>query len=418
MTEKFGYPAQGKPHQRDNQVGNHPAHDHSKAALVNRVGSWLVSPYAGACAGTGALIGTAPLTVAAPVSAFLWVVAILAERNKHWHKRRLAGAEQAQRASADEVRSVLDQVYRPSLFGLADRLFPVWERQIETARAQTEDSVVELSGQFARMGVELDQATELFSGMALDERGMGALFERSEGQLLEVVQALKTALTEKQAQLEQIQHLDSFIEELNTMAGDVAAVAAQTNLLALNASIEAARAGEHGRGFAVVATEVRELSRRSGETGKSIGTKIAAINEAIRSTCEAAIAAEAQDQSVQLSESAIGKVLEDFRHMAESLASSGQNLQATNAQIQAGVSQALVALQFQDRTSQILSHVRDNIGSATHALHAQAAPDSAPVAVDIEALLAQIESSYAMADEYSAHSGKAAGGASDDITFF
>ncbi len=390
----------------------------AEPSLASRLWAWLISPYAGACAASGALAVAAPLAMAAPVAAFLWLVAIVAGRKRHQLQLLLADAEQAQRQQADAVQDALNRLYRPALSGFAERLLPVWERQIESARAQTQDSVVELSGQFAQMSVELDQATQLFSGMALDDRGMGALFERSEARLLEVVQALKTALAEKQSQLEQIQHLSSFIDELNEMAGDVGAVAAQTNLLALNASIEAARAGEHGRGFAVVATEVRELSRRSGETGKSIGTKIAAINEAIRSTCEAALAAEARDQSVQLSENAIGAVLEDFRHMAESLAGSGQHLQATNAQIQAGVSQALVALQFQDRTSQILSHVRDNIDSATHALRAQADPQAEPAVVDVEALLAQIEGSYAMAEEHSAHSGKTAGGDSGGITFF
>lgn len=419
MTENIRRPAQGKSYfYSQTDASSRLGFMMESPTLKSRIGSWLISPYIGACAGSGALVATAPLSIAAPVSVFLWLIAIVAERRNHRLQLLLARAEQSQQQSSDAVQDVLDHVYRPSLAGLAENLFPVWERQIENARTQTEDSVVELSGQFARMSVELDQATQLFSDMALDERGMGALFERSEARLIEVVQALKTALAEKQSQLEQIQHLSSFIDELNKMAGDVAAVASQTNLLALNASIEAARAGEQGRGFAVVATEVRELSRRSGETGKSIGIKITAINEAIRSTCEAAIEAEAHDQSVQLSESAISKVLEDFRHMAESLASSGQQLQETNAQIQAGVSQALVALQFQDRTSQILSHVRENIGSATHALRIQAAPDIEPGAVDVEALLAEIESSYAMADEHSAHSGKAADDDTDGITFF
>lgn len=424
MTEKYRCPAQGKPYPyRVSQIAVPPELGSStaKSMLASRAGSWLISPYAGACVGAGVLVATAPLAIAAPASVFLCLVAIVAERKRHRSELLLANAAQSQQQTTDAVRDALDRLYRPTLSGFSEQLFPVWERQIENARTQTEDSVVELSGQFARMSVELDQATQLFSGMALDDRGMGALFERSEERLLNVVQALKTALAEKQAQLEQIQHLSSFIDELNKMAGNVAAVASQTNLLALNASIEAARAGEQGRGFAVVATEVRELSRRSGETGKDIGIKIAEINEAIRSTCEAALEAEARDQSVQLSESAISKVLDDFRHMAESLASSGQHLQETNAQLQAGVSQALVALQFQDRTSQILSHVRDNIGSATHAARAQADTDVEPKAVDVEALLVEIESSYAMADEHSAHSArsaKAAGGDSDGITFF
>ncbi|WP_421683100.1 methyl-accepting chemotaxis protein [Stutzerimonas urumqiensis] len=420
MTGKLGDTSTGATfHGRAQRAGAHDsAPADGKAGPARTAFRCLISPLAGACAGSAALVFTAPLVIALPAAGFLWLVAVSAEQRLRRQRRLLHTLAQAPERQAEQARSALDQVYRPSLAGLAEQLFPVWERQIENARTQTERSVVALSEQFAQMSVELHQATELFSGMAMDERGMGALFERSEKRLLEVLQALKTALAEKQTQLEQIQHLSSFIDELNSMAGDVAAVASQTNLLALNASIEAARAGEQGRGFAVVATEVRELSRRSGETGKNIGTKIGAINQAIRSTCDAALEAEAQDQSVQLSERAIGEVLEDFRHMAESLARSGQRLQETNEHIQAGVNQALVELQFQDRTSQILSHVRDNVTSATGALLAHTAADTEPGAVDVEALLRQIESSYAMADEHSAHRGKASSNAADEITFF
>lgn len=384
-----------------------------KLATTSRIGYGAVAHFAGALVATIALIVTAPPAVALPVAGFVLLAAFFAAR-----RERLAHRPQALPTAAQPQETRGRGSYLESLVGLGERLFPVWKRQIESARAQTETAMVSLSGQFSRMAEELDKATDLFSELAVDDQGVGTLFDQSEERLLEVVHALKLVLEEKAEQLRQIEHLGTFIDELNAMANDVAAVASQTNLLALNASIEAARAGEQGRGFAVVAAEVRALSLRSGETGKSIATKIASINQAIRSTCDAAVEARTSEQSVNLAETTIRGVLDEFQSMTDRLAKAGQQLQDTNLQIKQEVDEALVQLQFQDRTSQILSHVRDNIETTRQVLAEQANPASEPVTLDIDALLAEIERSYTMADERDSGASDAPARAETDITFF
>lgn len=387
------------------------------SGFTRRALSWLGSPFAAAAVSTSVLIASVPLMLAVPVSIFSCATAMFAARRERLYRYHSERLDHDLRNGSSAKSEPVESVYQQGLSGLSGDLLPVWERQIETARVQAENAVVSLSTQFAQMTIELGEAMQVFAEVAVDEHGMGALFERSEKRLLAVVESLKLALAEKQSQREELQRLGAFIDELNAMASDVASVASQTNLLALNASIEAARAGEHGRGFAVVATEVRELSRRSGETGKTIGGKIGVINDAIRGTCQTALDAEARDRSVELAEQAIGAVLDDFRTMAQSLGHSGQRLQTTNAHIQTGISQALVELQFQDRTSQILAHVRDNIGTTAALMRERAeSPELTPL--DVKFLLDEIESSYAMADEHQAHSGKTANASGGDITFF
>lgn len=67
--------------------------------------------------------------------------------------------------------------------------------------------------------------------------------------------------------VDKVKSIGAFVASINDISD-------QTNLLALNAAIEAARAGEHGRGFAVVAEEVRNLSRRTQDFTREIGSTI------------------------------------------------------------------------------------------------------------------------------------------------
>jgi methyl-accepting chemotaxis protein len=361
-------------------------------------------------------------------------IAIIAAGGWHWTAVILAGALGAAgiglglRMAAQQaamLRSLDAYLAGQQEFGA--RVVPVWSGHIESSRAQMESAVAALSQRFSGIVDKLDEAVHA-SGLATDtieggDQGLVAVFARSEQKLGAVVASQKTAMTSMESMLEKVQGLDRFIAELQEMAADVAKIAAQTNLLALNAAIEAARAGELGRGFAVVAKEFRMLSTQSGETGRHIAEKVGVISAAIIATCSAVRASVKQeDGSMQTAQASIGAVLTDFRSITDALLHSSTLLKNESIGIKAEVGEALVQLQFQDRVSQIMSHVKGNIERLPEFLqqHRQQYAQAGTLELlDAQALLAELKESYVMADQHAIHSGaKAVQKTDTEITFF
>lgn len=241
---------------------------------------------------------------------------------------------------------------------------PIWAKQIESARRQSEDAIVALTARFEGIVNRLDRAL----GGAGADSGPKAIAEdaaQGERHLAEVVQALKLIQQSRNALAQDIRALVSHAEELRKMSSEVESIAFQTNMLALNAAIEAAHAGTVGKGFAVVAQEVRALSEAARSTGKRISGTVGLISSALVSIgTENERVSSRDQQAVTDSEDHIRTVLQRFNERTTDLAEVARQSQKASEAIKGEVCESLVQLQFQDRVGQIMQHVVDSMRQA------------------------------------------------------
>jgi len=340
------------------------------------------------------------------------------------HVAELAAVKEEAMTVAREAFNTEATDYLHGLQTLSNDVLPVWVRQVETGRSQMETAIVDLMGRFSGIVQKLDAALKASEAASEGiDGGLVSVFSQSEAELGAVVSSLRDVMRQKETMLAEVHNLLSFIVELEKMAADVAGIADQTNLLALNAAIEAARAGDVGRGFAVVADEVRKLSTLSKETGTRIREKVKVISAAINAAVLSSQHATANEaESIANSEMAISNVLGSFRGITDGLSASSVILRSESDGIKNEVAESLVHLQFQDRVSQILSHVRDNISSLPDYFeksHFEFHRNGKLEPVATNHLMAAIERSYATIEEHVNHNGKPlAASPKTEITFF
>ncbi|WP_346727562.1 methyl-accepting chemotaxis protein [Zestomonas insulae] len=324
---------------------------------------------------------------------------------------QLRGAEQPSRSFDDETQLAQLQADQHALRGLLEAVLPLWGRHIELVNGQTGDATNGLTEKFLGMSQQMREVLDL--GAAQGGMGTFEVLRTAQVELPRAVKMLDDTRTERECFLNEIRELSGFVTELHGMAEDVAKIAAQTNLLALNAAIEAARAGESGRGFSVVADEVRKLSTMSGGTGAKITEKVQVMGRSMESMVTRAEQMDTLNQSkLSEAEQIVGNVLGDLASGVAQLEQRLELLQGNSREVEHSINAVLVDLQFQDRVSQIISHVTADMQRLQASLGQGSVPSS-------REWLQVLEASYTTLEQQRVHSGQSSSGVQQSsVTFF
>jgi methyl-accepting chemotaxis protein len=194
--------------------------------------------------------------------------------------------------------------------------------------------------------------------------------------------------------------LDDTLQEMSTLAREVQRISRATHLLALNASVEATRASHSGEGFAVVAQEVRRLAGDARRAGMRLGDHVDAMQKRLRDLKKDVRRHDTEDDEIVLqAEENARAVLRALLGSTAEASRAAAALQQGSRAVQDDLERILMNLQSQDRLSQMLNAVTDDMGR----LHDWLAGTDDPVARVPARWLERLEQSYTMEEQRSSH---------------
>lgn len=282
---------------------------------------------------------------------------------------------------------------------LFDALLPIWADQLMAARETTNHAIANLSERFHDLSSRIAATANNAAGHD-QSNDLVSLLQESQSQLASVIALLRQAVDDKKVMVDAIVELADKSKELYGLANVVNSIARETNLVAINAAIEAAHIGQQGRGFAVVAGAVRRLAAEAGDTGKNIAEVVTKVTKAINKVEAISHANEEKDTTMLTdAEQVVEGVVHKFGDAVHHMQSSAEAMQQQSQHIQHEIADVLVSLQFQDRVSQMITHVHDDI----YKLHDQVYDSDA---IDVQSWLDALAATYTTKEQHLIHQGK------------
>jgi methyl-accepting chemotaxis protein len=247
--------------------------------------------------------------------------------------------------------------------------FSRMSEQLKQTSKQIESSVVEVCNSFqgiaerakeavARTASFLSQAGEGSS----DTQSFETLIENCSGTLVKILKVTEEAGEISQRAIERIRQMDKASQSISAAIQQLEQIAEGNKILALNARIEAARAGEHGAGFAVVAMEVISQTERTRKVNAQVSELILNLRALAGSTLEDLQQMNDKDRKrVEQSRGEVDESLKELQSAHNEMKTMLTGITEKGALLASDIGAAVRGLQFQDRTSQRIGHVVEDL---------------------------------------------------------
>ncbi|MFT3858500.1 MAG: methyl-accepting chemotaxis protein [Aquabacterium sp.] len=300
---------------------------------------------------------------------------------------------------------------------LVTEVLPVWRRHIDNARQHSEESVSGILASFGAISERLDMAVQMTQGhqAGLSAQGTDELVRRNQDAIDTMLLPLKQAMASRDEVYGKLDHITEAMGDLRQICLQIKQLARRTNMVALNASVEASRAGESGSGFAVVAQEVRQLATQSGDAANQMMSRTNAIDLELQELRIRAAAHDGSDEALRdLAQRSARHVISGLLDSLGELNRSSRELQDAGTAVHDEVERVLMNFQSQDRLSQMLSCVMDDMNRLVDWLK-QGGDLSASQAGE---WLARLDASYTMEEQRAQHHGNTSIQRETAIEFF
>jgi methyl-accepting chemotaxis protein len=249
--------------------------------------------------------------------------------------------------------------------------FSRMSEQLKETSSQIESSVVEVCNSFqgiADRAKETVARTTGFLGREGEEgpasKSFEGLIENCSGTLVKILNVTEEAGAISRRAIERIQQIDEASQTISAALHQLERIAVGNKMLALNARIEAARAGHYGAGFAVVAMEVISQTERSQKVNAQVNDLITNLRRLAGSTLDDLQRMNDKDRlRVEQCKLEVNESLHDLQNVHGEMKKMLTVMTEDGALLANDIGAAVRGLQFQDRTSQRIGHVVDDLNT-------------------------------------------------------
>lgn len=241
--------------------------------------------------------------------------------------------------------------------------------QLKQTSSQIETSVVEVCNSFQgiaqRAKATVDRTTGFLSQEGdggSNDRSFEGLIDNCSETLVKILRVTEEAGEVSRRAVERIGQMDKASQSVGAAIQQLEQIAGGNKILALNARIEAARAGSYGAGFAVVAMEVISQTEKSQKLNAQVSELITNLRTLAGSTLDDLKQMNDKDrQRVEQCKHEVDGSLRDLQGAHGEMKKMLTGMTEEGALLANDIGAAVRGLQFQDRTSQRIAHVVEDL---------------------------------------------------------